>query len=72
MKVLNLRAFSDTVRRKSPGWLKKYGAEAMGAHIPIEEICDDTDNMIAFHKAIGNHRIICPWSEIKTAAIQKR
>lgn len=53
------------------GWLKKYGAEAMGAHIPIEEICDDTDNMIAFHKAIGNHRIICPWSEIKTAADTK-
>ena len=50
------------------GWLKKYGAEAMGAHIPIEEICD---NMIAFHKAIGNHRIICPWSEIKTAADTK-
>lgn len=43
----------------------------MGAHIPIEEICDDTDNMIAFHKAIGNHRIICPWSEIKTAADTK-
>ncbi len=50
------------------GWLKKYGVEAMGAHIPIEEICGDTDNMIAFQKAIGNHRIVCPWSEIKTGA----
>lgn len=49
------------------GWLKKYGVEAMGAHIPIEEICD-ADKTIAFHKAIGNKRIICPWSDVKTAA----
>lgn len=50
------------------GWLKRYGAEAMGAHVALEEICGDTDDMIAFHKAIGNHRIICPWSDVKTAA----
>ena len=44
------------------GWLEKYGVEAMGAHIPLEEICDNTDATIAFHKAIGNRLIICPWS----------
>ena len=53
------------------GWLEKYGVEAMGAHIPLEEICDNTDATIAFHKAIGNRRIICPWSEIKTASDTK-
>lgn len=50
------------------GWLKKYGLEAMGAHIPAEEIFDHTDETIAFHKAIGNHRLICPWYDLHTRA----
>lgn len=48
------------------GWLKKYNLEAMGAHIPLEDVFEKTEETIAFHKAIGNNRIIIPWSEIKT------
>ena len=50
------------------GWLEKYHLEAMGAHIPADDIFDRPDETIAFHKAIGNRRIICPWFDLKTRA----
>ena len=50
------------------GWLKKYHLEAMGAHIPADEILNHADETIAYHKAIGNHRIICPGIDMKKRA----
>jgi len=47
-------------------WLEKYHLEAMGAHVSEAEIFDSPDETIAFHKRIGNRRIICPWSDLKT------
>lgn len=50
------------------GWLKEYGLEAMGAHIPADELFDHIDETIAFHKKIGNKRLICPWYNLHTKA----
>lgn len=50
------------------GWLKKYHLEVISAHVPAEEIFDHTDETIAYHKALGNKRIICPWADMQTAA----
>lgn len=50
------------------GWLKKYGLEAMGAHISAGELFDHIDETIAFHKTIGNRRLICPWYDLHTKA----
>lgn len=50
------------------GWLNEYGLEAMGAHVPEEELFGRTEETIVFHKIIGNRRMICPWSDIKTRA----
>lgn len=50
------------------GWLEEFGLEAMGAHISEEELFDRTEETIAFHKAIGNHRMICPWADLKARA----
>ena len=63
---LEFAGFFNHSAEEVAGWLKKYGVEAMGAHVAIELICD-ADNTIAFHKAIGNKRIICPWADLKTA-----
>ncbi len=48
-------------------WLKEYGLEALGAHVPAEEIFDHPEETIAFHRIIGNRRIICPWFDLHTA-----
>lgn len=50
------------------GWLKECGLEALAAHIPPEEMFEHTDEMIAYHKVIGNSRLICPWYDLKTEA----
>ena len=50
------------------GWLKKYNLEAMGAHEPADEIFDHVEETIAYHKTIGNHRIICPYYPMKNRA----
>lgn len=52
-------------------WLKEYQLEALGAHIPENEIFEQPEETIAFHKEIENSRIICPWSDLKTAADAK-
>lgn len=48
------------------GWLKKYGLAVSSAHVPAPEIFDTPEQTIAFHKAIGNQRIICPGYGLKT------
>ncbi|HIZ56071.1 MAG TPA: sugar phosphate isomerase/epimerase [Firmicutes bacterium] len=50
------------------GWLKKYHLEAMSAHVPATEIIDHAEATIAYHKTIGNHRIVCPFLDMKTRA----
>ena len=64
---LEFAGFFNHSAEEVAGWLKKYGVEAMGAHVAIEAIVD-ADNTIAFHKAIGNKRINCPWADLKTEA----
>ncbi|WMJ21971.1 sugar phosphate isomerase/epimerase [Paludicola sp. MB14-C6] len=49
-------------------WLNKYNLSVSGAHVAPELIFDDTDATIAYHKTIGNTRIICPWYDVKTKA----
>lgn len=50
------------------GWLNKYRLEVAGAHVQADEICDHADETIAYHQALGNKRIICPYAELHTAA----
>ena len=41
--------------------MDELGLQAAGAHIAIEELQGDIDEVIAYHKTIGNHLLICPW-----------
>lgn len=49
------------------GWLKKYRLEVAGAHVSEQEIFSSAAETIAYHKAIGNRRIICPYADLHTA-----
>lgn len=48
--------------------LKKYGLAALGAHVAPEEMFEKADETIAFHTAIGNSRVICPWYDMSSKA----
>ncbi len=61
-------SFYNHTPEEITSWLKKYNLEVMGAHIAPELIFDEADKTIAFHKSIGNTRIICPWYDLKTKA----
>lgn len=58
--------FFDHSPEEIADWLKKYKLTVLGAHIAPELMFDKPEETIAFHKAIGNHRIICPWYDLKT------
>lgn len=45
-------------------WLDKHHLKASGAHVAPELVFDSPDETIAFHKAIGNKRIIIPWYDL--------
>lgn len=52
--------FFDHTAKAVSGWLKKYGLEVSGAHVPSHLMLDNPDETIEFHKEIGNTRIILP------------
>ncbi|MEG2429458.1 MAG: sugar phosphate isomerase/epimerase [Oscillospiraceae bacterium] len=46
--------------------LKRYNLKVAGAHIDEKQIFEDIDATISYQKAIGNKRIICPWSDLNS------
>jgi len=59
-------SFYNNTPEDIAGWLKKYNLTVLGAHVAPELMFDEADKTIAFHKSIGNKRIICPWYDMKT------
>lgn len=60
--------FFDHPADEVKGWLDKYGLKVSGAHVGAELIFDKPEETIAYHKTIGNSRIICPGYKLETAA----
>ncbi len=60
--------FFDYSAEQIADMLKKYNLEVLGAHVGADLIVDQTEETIAFHKTIGNTRIICPGYALKTRA----
>lgn len=49
------------------GWLKKYGLTVSGTHTGWEELTDDRfAGTVAYHKELGNRRIIIPGADLST------
>lgn len=60
--------FFDNDAKTVRSWLDKYGLEVSSAHVGEDLIFNKTEETIAYHKIIGNSKIICPWSDMKTKA----
>lgn len=41
--------------------MDEVGLKAAGAHIAIEDLQGDLDELINYHNTIGNRLLICPW-----------
>lgn len=51
------------------GWLAEAGLRVSGTHTGWQELCaDQIDATIAYHKALGNRRIIVPGADLSSAA----
>lgn len=48
---------AETVKAK----LTELGIKPAGAHVPIEALDNDLDNVLKYHDTIGNRTIICPF-----------
>lgn len=44
--------------------LREYGLKVSGTHTGLEELLNDPEGAIAYHKAIGNTNIIVPYAEL--------
>ncbi|WP_239257242.1 sugar phosphate isomerase/epimerase family protein [Listeria ilorinensis] len=53
---------STEIRQK----LDQLGLAVAGSHIPIERLIGHLDEVIQFEKEIGNHEIVCPYSDFET------
>ncbi|MDR2656898.1 MAG: sugar phosphate isomerase/epimerase [Oscillospiraceae bacterium] len=53
---------------KVKAMLDETGLKVSGTHTGWQELTDNIDETIAFHKAIGNTRIIVPYAEVQTKA----
>ncbi len=48
--------------------LADNGLRVSGTHTMLDELRDHYDETVAYHKAIGNRRIIIPWAELDSQA----
>lgn len=53
-------------------WLEEYGLRVSGTHTGWQELCEDVlPATIAYHKTIGNRRIVIPGVDLSCAEKQK-
>jgi len=38
--------------------------EAVGSHVPLEDLREDLSEVLDFNRVIGNKNIVCPWAEL--------
>ncbi|WP_042221530.1 sugar phosphate isomerase/epimerase family protein [Oceanobacillus manasiensis] len=53
--------FYDTEAKDVADTLQSVGITPAGAHVPIEQLQHHLQDVIQYHKAIGNNLIICPY-----------
>ncbi len=46
-------------------WLDKYNLRIAGTHTSLDELDNDFDGVVKYHKIIGNKKIIIPWAPLK-------
>ncbi len=67
-KAVEFAGFFGHSAQQVKAWLEEYGLEVSGTHTGWPELTEDKlAETIAYHKAIGNKRIIVPGADVSTA-----
>lgn len=53
--------FFDHTAKEVKAKMDNVGIKAAGAHVPIEDLQGDLDELLGYHNTIGNRLLICPW-----------
>ncbi len=61
-------AFWDHSAEQVVEWFNKYNITLSGTHTGIQQLDDDIDAVIKYHKTLGNKRIIIPHIDTSTKA----
>ncbi len=68
-KFVEFAGFFGHSAQQVKSWLEQYGLQVSGTHTGWPELTEDNlAATIAYHKAIGNKRIIIPGADLGTAA----
>ncbi len=67
-KCVEFAGFFDYPAEKIVSMLEKYGLTVSGTHTGLNEVWDNYDAVVAYHKAIGNPNIIIPGHDLRDQA----
>lgn len=57
--------YGNLTAQRMDDLLKKLKLKASGSHVSLELLKDSLQQQIAYNQQIGNHNIVCPWSNVK-------
>ncbi len=61
IRYVEFAGFGDMSTEETSSLLSSNGLKVIGAHVALDLLENDFDGTVAFHKAIGNDKIIIPW-----------
>lgn len=67
-KKMEFAGFYDHTAEEVVAMLKKYDVEVSGTHSPFDDLVNNYEETVAFHKAIGNKYYIIPGYSLKNQA----
>lgn len=62
--LVEFAGFFGADAKEISAWLKEYGLRVSGTHTGLKELLEKTEETIAYHKQIGNTRIIVPYAQL--------
>ena len=65
-KYVEFAGFFGNCAEKIKKWLDRYNLSCSGTHTGWQELVDDFDGTVKYHKVIGNKNIIIPGADLST------
>lgn len=65
-KYVEFAGFFGNCAEKIKKWLDRYNLSCSGTHTGWQELVDDFDGTVKYHKIIGNKNIIIPGADLST------
>lgn len=67
-KYVEFAGFFGHSAKEVKAWLDEYGLKVSSTHTGLQELLDDFEGTVAYHKTIGNRNIIIPGHDLSSQA----